>query len=116
VHVVEQRRRDVDRGRFALPFGGVAASDCGTMSTSFARRHRQLALGERVGTELDREREAVELRFRQWICADLLDGFCVAMTKNGSGSGRVWPSRTPGAPPSLRAAHFASWGARLIVG
>jgi len=36
--------------------------------------HQKLAFGIRIGiTELDREQKAVELRFRQWIRADLLD-------------------------------------------
>lgn len=42
--------------------------------------------------ELDAHQKAVKLRFRQRKRSDLADGFCVAITKKGSGSGRVSPS------------------------
>ena len=74
----------------------------------------QLALGERVRiAELDRDQEAVELRFGQRIRADLLDGILRGDHEERLGQlARLAVDATPAAPPSPRAARSASSAAR----
>ncbi len=76
LHVVEKRGRDVDVTGVALPFGqrrGVGdRRDVGDARAAVAAGE-ELAIGGGVRVaELDGHQEAVELRFRQRIRADLL--------------------------------------------
>ncbi len=77
LHVIEQRGRDVDLGGLALPIGerGRIGERCGLADAGAAvAAGQEIALRRRVRiAELDRHQEAVELRFRQRVRADLLD-------------------------------------------
>ena len=97
LHVVEQRRRDVNGRGFALPFGqrrgirkrrelGDARAPIAAGQTDRARQQRP---GSRARSPSGSDRAAIRASGYAPICST---GFCVAMTKNGSGSGRVCPS------------------------
>ena len=78
LHVVEQRRRDVDRRPLRAATrrasAGSASGGISPMLRAAVAAGQELALGGGIGiAELDRHQEAVELRLRQRIGADLLD-------------------------------------------
>ena len=77
LHVIQQRRRDVNGSRLALPLGkrrGIALRREIDEPRPTVTPGEQLALGHRIRiTQLDCEKKAVELRFGQRVRADLLD-------------------------------------------
>ena len=78
LHVIEERGCDVNLRSIALPLGErrriAEPRQFGKLCATVAA-HQQLAFCIGIGiAELDRQQETVELRFRQWIRTDLLDG------------------------------------------